>query len=136
MSITDIHTTTDSHADAQAFSEPILPDPFDQRVDLLPTRRARCADGDGGLTELFFSDDPFDIARAKAICSRCPLSASCLAGALERAEVDGVWGGVLLLDGVIVADRPRRGRPPRTPRPALVVDEVPVPAHLLTDNVA
>ena len=30
---------------------------------------ARCADGHGTLTHLFFSDDEFDIARAKAICS-------------------------------------------------------------------
>src|SRR5688572_12152000 len=30
---------------------------------------ARCSDGNGTLTHLFFSDDEFDIARAKAICS-------------------------------------------------------------------
>jgi len=35
------------------------------------------------------------------------------------------------MDGVIVDDRPRRGRPPKSPRPALEVEEVPVPPHLV-----
>jgi hypothetical protein len=34
----------------------------------LRTPQARCADGHGTLTHLFFSDDVLDIARAKAIC--------------------------------------------------------------------
>ena len=89
-----------------------------------PTGRARCADGTGRLAELFFSDDAHDLARAKAICRRCALAESCLAGALERVEYYGVWGGVLVMEGVIVEDRPRRGRPPRHPRPELVVESV------------
>ena len=96
-----------------------------------PTGRARCADGTGRLAELFFSDDAHDLARAKAICRRCALAESCLAGALERVEYYGVWGGVLVMEEVIVEDRPRRGRPPRHPRPELVVDEVPIPPHLV-----
>lgn len=92
---------------------------------------ARCSDGHGTLTHLFFSDDEFDIARAKAICSKCRLAPTCLEGALERGEAYGVWGGELLIDGVIVAVKRGRGRPPKTPRPVLVVDEVPVPPHLV-----
>ena len=92
---------------------------------------ARCADGQGTLTHLFFSDDEFDIARAKAICSRCRLAPTCLEGAVERGEAYGVWGGELLVDGVIVAVKRGRGRPPKTPRPVLVVDEVPLPPHLV-----
>ena len=92
---------------------------------------ARCADGHGTLTHLFFSEDEFDIARAKAICKKCGLADACLSGALERAEVYGVWGGQLLVDGVIVAIKRGRGRPPKTPRPVIVVDEVPVPPHLV-----
>ena len=95
------------------------------------TSYARCADGNGTLTGLFFSDDEFDIARAKAICSKCRLDASCLAGALERREAYGVWGGQLLIEGVVVAIKRGRGRPPKTPRPVLVVDEVPIPPHLV-----
>ncbi len=84
---------------------------------------ARCADGNGTLTPLFFSDDVIDIARAKAICSRCQRRATCLQDALDRAEPWGVWGGELLDQGrVIVAKRPR-GRPPKHARPVLVVGE-------------
>ena len=92
---------------------------------------ARCADGQGTLTHLFFSDDEFDLARAKAICRKCRLAESCLSGALERAEAYGVWGGELVIEGTIVAVKRGRGRPPKNPRPVLVVDEVPVPPHLV-----
>jgi hypothetical protein len=85
---------------------------------------ARCADGHGTLTGLFFSDHVIDIARAKAMCGLCPLQASCLAGALEREEPWGVWGGELLSGGRIVANKRPCGRPPKHPRPAMVVDEL------------
>jgi len=45
-------------------------------------KRARCNDGNGTLTHLFFSEDLIDIARAKAICSKCSLAVACLATAL------------------------------------------------------
>jgi len=93
--------------------------------------QARCADGNGTLTHLFFSDEAIDVARAKAICSRCRLTTSCLDGALERAEPWGVWGGELLENGRVVVNKRPRGRPPKHPRPLLVVDEVPIPPHLV-----
>lgn len=92
---------------------------------------ARCADGNGTLTHLFFSDDATMIARAKAICSKCRLTASCLGGALDRAEPWGVWGGELVENGRVVLNKRPRGRPPKHPRPLLVVDEVPIPPHLV-----
>jgi WhiB family redox-sensing transcriptional regulator len=92
---------------------------------------ARCADGNGTLTHLFFSEDEFDIARAKAVCGRCGLAESCRSGAAERAEPYGVWGGELFVDGVVVAVKRGRGRPPKQPRPVMVVDEVPLPPHLV-----
>lgn len=95
------------------------------------TSYPRCADGNGTLTHLFFSDDEFDLARAKAICGKCGLAASCLAGALDRAEAYGVWGGQLVIDGEVVLVKRGRGRPPKHPRPPLVVDEVPLPPHLV-----
>ena len=95
------------------------------------TSYARCADGNGTLSHLFFSDDDHDLARAKAICRPCGLKASCLAGALERQESYGVWGGLLVLDGVAVEVKRKRGRPPKQPEPVLVVDEVPIPDHLV-----
>ena len=86
--------------------------------------RARCADGNGTLTPLFFSDQLLDIARAKAICAKCVLRDECLAGALEREEPWGVWGGELLAGGRIVTSKRPCGRPPKRPRPELVIDEM------------
>lgn len=94
-------------------------------------RRARCSDGNGSMSHLFFSTDDVDIARAKSICSRCALRPECLDGALDRHEPYGVWGGQLLVDGIPVRFAPRRGRPSSTPRVEFVVDEVPLPAHLV-----
>jgi WhiB family transcriptional regulator, redox-sensing transcriptional regulator len=90
-----------------------------------PWARARCRDGNGTLTHLFFSDEPVGIARAKAICGKCSLADACLQGAIERAEPWGVWGGELVLNGEIVRNKRPRGRPPKIARPELVVDEVP-----------
>ena len=102
----------------------ILEAPVEEIVaPLFIKQTARCADGNGTLTPLFFSDENFDIARAKAICTRCALSASCLNGALEREEPWGVWGGELIENGRIVVDRRPRGRPSVLPKPILVIDE-------------
>jgi len=85
---------------------------------------ARCADGNGTLTGLFFSDNVIDIARAKAMCALCPLRFECLQGALAREEPWGVWGGELLSGGRIVANKRPCGRPPKHPRPEVVYDEM------------
>lgn len=90
----------------------------------LPRTLARCADGNGTLTPLFFSDHVIDIARAKAICAKCVLRERCLSDALEREEPWGVWGGELLSGGRIVAVKRPCGRPPKHPRPELIVDEM------------
>jgi WhiB family redox-sensing transcriptional regulator len=94
--------------------------------------KARCNDGAATLTSLFFSEDLIDIARAKAICSKCPVREPCLAEALERQEPCGVWGGQLLQNGRILAQKRKRGRPPKHPRPELEVDEVPLPPWIRT----
>lgn len=96
-----------------------------------PRATARCADGNGTLTHLFFSDHALDTARAKAICGKCTLARTCLTGALDRGEPWGVWGGELVENGRVVAVRRPRGRPPKHPRPPTSVDEVPLPPHLL-----
>ncbi len=85
---------------------------------------ARCADGNGTLTPLFFSDHVLDIARAKAICAKCAVRESCLDEALEREEPWGVWGGQLLSGGRIVAHKRPGGRPPKRPRPPVIVNEL------------
>jgi WhiB family transcriptional regulator, redox-sensing transcriptional regulator len=91
----------------------------------------RCSDGNGTLSHLFFSDDDHELARAKAICRPCGLRHACLQGAIERAEPYGVWGGLLVLDGVPVEFKRKRGRPRKEPVAVLVVDEVPMPPHLV-----
>lgn len=85
---------------------------------------ARCADGNGTLTGLFFSDNVVDIARAKAMCGLCPLRFECLEGALDREEPWGVWGGELISGGRVVANKRPCGRPPKHPRPEVVYDEM------------
>ena len=87
---------------------------------------ARCASL-GGLTGLFYSDDFWDVIRAKAICQRCSDRTSCLQGALEREEPAGVWGGELISYGKVVVGLRPRGRPPVKDRGPIVVQEVPVP---------
>jgi len=61
--------------------------------------------------ELFFAESPADVESAKALCRGCPLQAECLAGALERGEPWGVWGGQLFVHGAVVARKRPRGRP-------------------------
>ena len=61
--------------------------------------------------ELFFAESPADVELAKALCRPCPVRAECLAGALDRNEPWGVWGGELLISGVVVPRKRPRGRP-------------------------
>jgi hypothetical protein len=46
-----------------------------------------------GQAGLFFSDRPDDIAAAVLICQGCAGRSECLAGAMARREMFGVWGG-------------------------------------------
>lgn len=61
--------------------------------------------------ELFFAETPSEINVAKALCTTCPVVAECLAGALERREPWGVWGGQLFQQGAVIAQKRPRGRP-------------------------
>jgi WhiB family redox-sensing transcriptional regulator len=61
--------------------------------------------------ELFFAESPTVLAQAQRLCAECPVREMCLAGALERREPHGVWGGEILVDGVVVASKRGRGRP-------------------------
>lgn len=61
--------------------------------------------------ELWFAESPADVELAKQLCRVCPVREQCLAGATERAEPWGVWGGELFVSGVIVARKRPRGRP-------------------------
>ncbi|HYU85296.1 MAG TPA: WhiB family transcriptional regulator [Kribbellaceae bacterium] len=60
---------------------------------------------------IFFAERYADAERAKALCASCPVRGDCLAGALERAEPWGVWGGEVFVEGAVVAAKRGRGRP-------------------------
>jgi WhiB family transcriptional regulator, redox-sensing transcriptional regulator len=64
--------------------------------------------------ELFFAESPADVEYAKSLCLDCPVRTACLAGALERREPWGVWGGELFVQGVVVPRKRPRGRPRKT----------------------
>ncbi|HEY5987947.1 MAG TPA: WhiB family transcriptional regulator [Streptosporangiaceae bacterium] len=61
--------------------------------------------------ELFFAESPEDVETAKAMCRGCPARLACFAGAVERREPWGVWGGELFLRGTVVPRKRPRGRP-------------------------
>jgi len=61
--------------------------------------------------ELWFAEDTTNTVHAQALCRTCPLRTECLAGALERKEPCGVWGGELFDRGQIVAGHKPKGRP-------------------------
>jgi WhiB family transcriptional regulator, redox-sensing transcriptional regulator len=82
--------------------------------DLLPCRREN--------PQLWFSDLPADLQLAKALCRPCPMRRACLAGAVERHEPHGVWGGEIFARGAIIPEKRPRGRPPSTLRPVIGVD--------------
>lgn len=65
--------------------------------------------------EVFFAESPADVEYAKALCQTCPLREACLAGAKDRREPWGVWGGELFVQGVVVPRKRPRGRPRKNP---------------------
>jgi len=64
--------------------------------------------------ELWFAESPADVEFAKSLCRSCPVLGQCLAGALDRREPWGVWGGQLFIGGEVVARKRPRGRPRKT----------------------
>ena len=85
---------------------------------------AKCADGTSALVDLFFSEQLDDILRAKAFCVECPVKDECLSAAIDRREPWGVWGGELFANGKVLAQKRRRGRPPKVARPEPVLEDL------------
>jgi len=67
-----------------------------------------CRSGDA---DLWFAESPAELERAKALCGGCPVRVACLAGALQREEPWGVWGGEIFERGLVVPRKRPRGRP-------------------------
>jgi WhiB family transcriptional regulator, redox-sensing transcriptional regulator len=61
--------------------------------------------------ELWFAESPAQLELAKSFCADCPVRSACLAGALDRGEPWGVWGGEIFERGVVIARKRPRGRP-------------------------
>ena len=61
--------------------------------------------------DMWFAESPAELERAKALCVDCPVRTACLAGALERREPAGVWGGEIFDNGRILPRKRPRGRP-------------------------
>lgn len=72
---------------------------------------AQCLPCRSNDPELFFAESPADVEYAKSLCQTCPVRNECLAGALDRREPWGVWGGELFVAGVVVPRKRPRGRP-------------------------
>ncbi len=86
--------------------------------------------------DLWFADSPAELEIAKAICGECPLRLECLAGAVERREPWGVWGGEIFERGVVVPRKRPRGRPRKedAARDAIARVEVTVRTEQLLKN--
>jgi WhiB family redox-sensing transcriptional regulator len=83
--------------------QPTVDPAFGAEVDDLPCR--------GLDADLWFAESPADLERAKALCATCPVRSGCLAGALDRREPWGVWGGEIFSQGIVIARKRPRGRP-------------------------
>ena len=61
--------------------------------------------------DLWFSEAPAQLELAKSLCGDCSVRVECLAGAVERGEPWGVWGGEIFEHGAVVPRKRPRGRP-------------------------
>lgn len=85
----------------------VTPSGYDECRSALPCQRSQ--------GELFFAEAPADLEEAKTLCASCPVRAECLAGALDRREPWGVWGGEIFEHGAVIARKRPRGRPRKNP---------------------
>ena len=71
----------------------------------------------GADPDLFFPEpgDTFSERRAKTICAACPVRAACLAGAIDRAEPVGIFGGLTETERGMPRWRDIRETPRRAP---------------------
>ena len=109
-------TTVRPHDRTQAHRRTGLP-----RIGGVPPRRPRTSPAPAPVRrpppcrvedpERWFAENPAQLEMAKAFCGDCPVRSACLAGALDRGEPWGVWGGEIFERGVVVARKRPRGRP-------------------------
>lgn len=49
---------------------------------------------EGSPPDVFYPENEFETAAAKAICAQCPVRGICLETALRNKERYGIWGGL------------------------------------------
>jgi WhiB family transcriptional regulator, redox-sensing transcriptional regulator len=103
------------------YAEDRVADPThaDDLLDLLDPLSKQCPDDVPCRVQdadLWFAETPSELEQAKAMCAFCPARLACLAGALERREPWGVWGGEIFDHGAIIARKRPRGRPRKDER--------------------
>lgn len=54
---------------------------------------ASCRGGDPDVIRLFFPGKGESLRKAKNVCAGCPVRLPCLEHALDRPELQGIWGG-------------------------------------------
>jgi WhiB family redox-sensing transcriptional regulator len=86
--------------------------------------------------DLWFADSPTELDLAKSLCGTCPLRVECLAGAVERAEPWGVWGGEIFERGAVVPRKRPRGRPRKDDVARDAALQVEAEARLAADGLA
>jgi WhiB family transcriptional regulator, redox-sensing transcriptional regulator len=71
-------------------------------------------------SELFFPDGAAyrnsDVARAKAVCRKCPVREACLQAAMDGREKTGIWGGMTPQERMSLQRRRRRNRDAAAPQ--------------------
>jgi len=97
----------DHHQEEDIMTALVLEQLTDLQLDALPCRQVD--------PDAFFAELPADVEWAKSLCRDCPVRESCLAGACERREPWGVWGGELFINGIVVPRKRPRGRPRKHP---------------------
>jgi WhiB family redox-sensing transcriptional regulator len=86
--------------------------------------------------DLWFAEAPAELELAKSLCGECPVRVECLAGALERQEPWGVWGGEIFERGAVVPRKRPRGRPRKEDVARDAVLKVEVEARLAANGLA
>jgi WhiB family redox-sensing transcriptional regulator len=94
------------------------------------TRGLPCQQEDSAL---WFSSLPAELNLAKAYCGGCHNRGPCLAGALERSEPTGVWGGEIFENGRLIESKRPRGRP-RKASPGVAQGCIPPESESLADT--
>ncbi|MFN8037896.1 MAG: WhiB family transcriptional regulator [Acidimicrobiales bacterium] len=62
-----------------------------------------------GQADVMFSEGRAGIAKARAICDRCPAKVRCATDAIERDERYGIWGGLTPADRLNFKRNAKRG---------------------------